>query len=559
MSLPYPVGLLSYGAGAAAFLLLTLLLLTAWRGRLTGGLLVAASGTNALWCGVLAVHAYWGVPPVGATLFAETVRGATWMMVLLTLLGYAKRGGEDAPPVPRGPALPATLALCVGLATTNLALTSGVLLWVSPEAGGRVLMFGHVLLSVVGMALVEQLYRNTRPEYRWGIKMLCLGLGGLFVYDFYMYADALLLNRVQPDVWDARGLVNAMVVPLIALSAVRNPQWSLDVFVSRHVVFHSAALLGAGLYLLLMAAAGYWIRSFGGSWGGIAQTTFLFGALLLLALLLFSGQLRSRVKVFVSKHFFRNKYDYRDEWLRFTQALSSSSETGELRQNIIRAVADIMESPGGILWMRRDAGDFHVAATYSARPPDGEEVVVKPGDSLPAFLEATGWVVYLDEYRRTPGRYEALQMPDWMLGMRGAWIIVPLIQAEALTGFLLLTRPGTEEGKLDWEDSDLLKTVGRQIAGHVALNHSVQLLAETRQFQAYNRLTAFIMHDLKNLIAQQSPTHASSRLSTACRRTSCTTSRTWSHSSRWSSPTPSVTGTSRASSRTPSPPSRTRR
>ena len=89
------------------------------------------------------------------------------------------------------------------------------------------------------------------------------------------------------------------------------------------MVFHSTALLMSGLYLLSIAAAGYYVRYFGGSWGGALQVAFLFAALLLLGALAFSGSLRARLRVFVSKHFFSYRYDYRDEWLRFTQALSA--------------------------------------------------------------------------------------------------------------------------------------------------------------------------------------------------------------------------------------------
>jgi putative PEP-CTERM system histidine kinase len=124
-----------------------------------------------------------------------------------------------------------------------------------------------VLLTVMGLVLVEQVYRSTRPEDRWAIKFLCLGLGGLFVYDFYLYANAALFNAMDAQVWAARGYVAALVTPLIAVSAARNPEWAAPVGLSRSMAFHTASLLGAGIYLLLMAGAGYYLRLFGGEWG----------------------------------------------------------------------------------------------------------------------------------------------------------------------------------------------------------------------------------------------------------------------------------------------------
>ena len=162
-----------------------------------------------------------------------------------------------------------------------------------------------------------------------------------------------------------------------------------------------------------------------------------------------------------------------------------------------------MESPGGMLWMRRDSGDFHLAACYATQPPEGGNPVVSGDDSLPAFLQSTGWVVYLDEYRRDPAHYDELQLPDWLAAQRGAWVVLPLIQADELTGFLLLLRSQTK-GALDWEDSDLLKTVGRQAASYLALVQLTEALTDARQFEAFNRLSAYVVHDLKNLVAQLS-------------------------------------------------------
>ena len=133
-------------------------------------------------------------------------------------------------------------------------------------------------MAITGMILVEQLYRNTPAKQRWGIKFACLGIGGIFAYDFYLYSDALLLRHMNPDIWAARGIINALVVPLVAMSAARNPQWSIGITVSRRILFYSAALFGAAVYCLPWLQPGYYFRFFGGSWGTVMQVTFLFGA-----------------------------------------------------------------------------------------------------------------------------------------------------------------------------------------------------------------------------------------------------------------------------------------
>ena len=489
----------SYAIGALAFLVLTLLLLTAWRGRLQGGLLVSASAVTAIWCGAVALYALYGTPPFSALQLLEVLRDAAWCLFLLKLLGLTRAQVRDSAGGGVRVLALVILGLCVGLAAVILVNRYSADILAVASASAYAAVFGHVLLAVAGLVLVEQIYRNTPRDKRWAIKFLCVGVGGLFVYDFYMYANGLLFKQLDGAIWSARGLVFAMAVPLIAVSASRNPQWSLRVFVSRHVVFHTAALLGAGIYLLVMAAAGYYIKAYGGTWGGVAQIAFFFGAVVLLGLLLQSGHLRSRFKVFVSKHFFHNRYDYREEWLRFTETLSTVDRGSELKPTIVRAIAEIVESPGGILFQRTEEGDFEPTVGVgvdrtAAQWMDAETPLLR-------LLEEREWVVFMDEYAKDPDAYDAVELPEWFERFPKAWVILPLMHAERLVGVIVLMRSPTR-GELNWEDSDLLKTVGRQAASYLVLWQATDALAESRQFEAFNRLSAYVVHDLKNLVAQ---------------------------------------------------------
>jgi putative PEP-CTERM system histidine kinase len=119
------------------------------------------------------------------------------------------------------------------------------------------------------------------------------------------------------------------------------------------------------------------------------------------------------------------------------------------------------------------------------------------------FLAERRWVVDIDEYRTEPEVYEGLELPDWIHDNPDAWLIVPLIHDEQLLGFVLLLQPRAPQ-PINWENLDLLKTIGLQAASYLAFNQAAQALAEARQFEGFNRLSAFVIHDLKNLIAQLS-------------------------------------------------------
>lgn len=123
-------------------------------------------------------------------------------------------------------------------------------------------------------------------------------------------------------------------------------------------------------------------------------------------------------------------------------------------------------------------------------------------DNLILFLEQSGWVVDLEELRTTTGNYGSLTNDDLPKAMDRIAVVIPLTHEDKLIGLVGLSHPRVPIS-LNFEDHDLLKTAGQQIASYLGQEIATAQLTESRQFEAFNRLTAYIMHDLKNAIAQQ--------------------------------------------------------
>ena len=364
------------------------------------------------------------------------------------------------------------------------------------QASSRLAFSVLLAVPVAGLVLTEQVFRHALHQARWAVKPLCLGLGAGFMFDVYLFADALLFGRIDAGVWAARGLVHALVIPFIAIATVRNRQWSIDIALSRGVVFHSTAFLGCGLYLLAVAAAGYYVRYFGGSWGKTLQVGFIFAALLVLAGLFSSGTLRSRLRVFINKNFFSYRYDYRHEWLRFTRLLSSRDPGVSSAQRSIQALANLVESPGGAIWLQSEGNGYAQAARWNMPALDACE----PGHgAFAAFLAQTGWVIDL----QVPQPAGAPGLPSWLRQLPAAWLVVPVIAEDELTGFAVLATPRAKI-ELNWEVRDLLKTAARQVGSFLAQVQASEALLEARKFESFNKMAAFVVHDLKNLVAQLS-------------------------------------------------------
>lgn len=492
------VGLFSYLFAFVAYFILTALLIFSWRGRQLGTLMILASALTAVWAGISASLTVLPSIPYEIVQIAELARDAGWCIVLLKII--SQETGETKPQGNRYN-WSTLFALTIIFAFTLLAVGPIASRYITfPEFFQKdAVLITWVALSVIGMLLIEQIFRNANPGERWSIKYLCLGIGGIFAYDFFMFSDALLFKQLNSQLWNARGIVNGMMVPLIAVSVARNPNWALNIHVSRHVVFHSATLMGAGIYLLIMASVGYFIRFYGGTWGGVLQIAFLSGTGLLLVILLFSDKIRAKIRVLLSKHFFSYKYDYREEWLRFTQTLAESGES--IPDRVIRAMAALVKSPGAILWVKNENSHYELLAHWNMPEPD--PTAGSSMKSLTAFIEKSQWLIDLDEYDQEPGIYDGLDLPAWIDSIPKAWLIVPLLFKSEVLGLLLVKRSEIQKS-INWEERDLLKMAGQQAASHLAQYMADQALMQARQFEAFNRLSAYIVHDLKNILAQQS-------------------------------------------------------
>ena len=482
----------SFGLASAVFAAFALLLLLRLRREARSALFLAAVVLSALWAACVVLFSVTGAPALWRLAVVFDVSRLLGLMAF----AFALLRGDAAAAGPR-PGWTAPIAM------TAVAATVLLIGYPAPgvsEGHGESFLLplaAMVALSIFGLVLVEQLFRRTPSAQRWHVWPLCVALGGLFSFDLIVFADALLFRSLDGGLWLARGLAQALVVPLLGVAAARNRSWSFDVAMSRGMVLGSTALIGAAAYLLAIALLGYYVQLFGGAWGPTLATAFVFAALLAFAFVAASRTFRSKLRVLVTKNLFAHRYDYREEWLKFSALMATPGAQRPLRERCLIALGELVETSSAALWLRTDRGFEQVARLEQPQVTE----IDGARDDLPAFLQATGWVIEVDQARRDPARYRGLQLPAWLRSHRNAWLVVPLLNAEALVGFVLLGRPRVRL-QLDWEVLDLLKTAGRQTAGYLAHEAATEALLETRKFDAFNRMSAFVVHDLKNLVAQ---------------------------------------------------------
>ncbi len=489
------ISTISYSGGAILFALFFFIAIySALKKRTSPSLILPALATT-LSLSLVVGTAYYPDIALKIIPLSEILKNGAWFVAILSVLKYAS-GSE----IPRKFYL-VIHSLWIALFGLNLLVYP--LPGSMPLNTQPIFIWNGLLLSILGLVAVEQLFRNANHERQ--TKLVSVGVGGLFLYDLYMYAHALVFKQIDQDLWLARGAIHgasALVLSLGIITFSRESVGPSSISISRPIVFYTTSLTMAGFFLALMSAGGYYIKIYGGDWGVILQVLLIFSACITIASLMISRTLRVRLSVFIDKNFFNHKYDYRAEWLKLINQLSQPSAEGDFYSHAISTMASIFKSPGGCIWLRNGLDGYQPVAEVNLKIPTEINCVEPVNSPFCKALKEQEWVFSPNALADDETAKLNELLPEWVSHIPDLWIIIPLLNEEDLIGFMGLATPAVQT-PLTWEDLDLMKTAGRQISSYVTRHQAAELLAQSRQFDAFNKLTAFVMHDLKNLIAQQ--------------------------------------------------------
>lgn len=357
-------------------------------------------------------------------------------------------------------------------------------------------------IAAGALILVHNLYGQAAPGSRDTLRLPMLALAAMWAYDLHLYTLAYFTHGLADEVFALRGLVLVLIAPLFALALRHRADWRFQL--SRAATFQSVSAIAILVYLIVMMSGSRALEMVGGHWGLVAQFGLIFAMTLGALVLLPSGRARAWLRVFLAKHVFEHRYDYRREWLRFVATLDREGADGApLEERVVKALADIGGAPAGLLLVADDQYRLTPSARWNSDaqlPPTGGGA-----ERLLRFVEANIWVLDFGMLRRgtLSARGETLPAPAWLAGLERAWAGVPLIHSGRLVGLVILDHPA-ERRSLDWEDFDLFRTAGVQAASYLAEARGQQALADAGRFDEFNRRFAFILHDVKNLVSQLS-------------------------------------------------------
>jgi putative PEP-CTERM system histidine kinase len=476
------IATVGYAISAIGYAFLLLLLLTVRKSGLAKYLLILAAGATCLW----SVAPFLFAPfPVETMLLFDNIKSFFWLLFLASCL----RDNFS------------NIIEVINRKETSLILALPIIAIVMPYIGADKESWRFLLQTVIALevlVLLEVIYRQS-GENRWALKPLIIYLSVISVFEFVTFANALMVEQIHINYIAARGYIYSAMIPFLVLAIRRVKNWGVEIYISRDIVMHSTLLMVAGGYLFVMAMLGYGVKYFGGQWGSAIQLVLIVLSLTLLFTLFLSLSFRTKIKVFITKHFFANQFDYRHEWLKLTNCLNGNESDGNVHATALRGLIQAIDYQTGC-FIQSQNGELRILANIDKPTLNDDEQSVLLEFST--FFKSKNWIIDIEELRTQPHVYEGLKVNHGLLNGVSFQLVVPIYNDEELWGMAVMQGSDNTSKKLNWELRDYLTAVNAQISNFLFHHHAAQELAENAQFAAFTRMSAFIVHDLKNVLAQ---------------------------------------------------------
>lgn len=472
-----------YGMSVVGYAFLLLLILTVRKSGLAKYLLGFATAATCLWS---AVPFFISPLSLGQLLLFDNIKNIFWLLFLASCLKDNFKNIQQV--LSRKETW-----LIIGLPLAGIALS------VAGLTQQSWLFLIQTTIALEFLVLLEVIYRQA-GDNQWALKPLILYLTVTSIFDFFIFANALMIDQIPAYYLSARAYIYAALIPFLVLAIRRVKTWAVEIYISREVVLHSTLLLAAGGYLFFMAMVGYVVKFLGGEWDSTIQFVLIFLSFTLLITVFSSKQFRSRVKVFITKHFFANQFDYRHEWLKLTYSLENvDDEINDVYQTALVGFLQAIDYQSGCLFRYQHEEISKLAdIDHAELNPEELEVI----ETLCDFFKEKAWIVDFAEIRSKPYNYDGLKIDIAILNRARFQIIIPLYKDNSLWGMAaLLGSPDTSK-HLNWELRDYINAVTAQISNFLFHQQAANELAENAQFAAFSRMSAFVLHDLKNVSAQ---------------------------------------------------------
>ncbi len=457
--------------------------------------------------------AFWGT----LALIAKSFLPGFWLCFSLT---YSRGKSRELPARSRFLIFAAVL-VPVGVSLICLAQLAPILphsasggdWWSSSHAAAKTLNAFLLVAAVLVLVNLERTFRSAVGTMQWRIKFMVLGLGIVFGARIYTQSQALLFSGDIIALTDIDAAALLIGCTLIAVAFIRNGFGEIDVYLSHAVLRTSLTVVLAGAYLFIVGVLAQVAARTGGSTTFQVQAFVVLLGFALLAVLLVSNRIRQKIRCFVSRHFKRPQYDFRQIWSRFTQSMSSVVDQSGLCAAAAKLISETFSALSVAIWVFDEQDRLAFAASTSRSEREINEAIPNLGSLEPHLRNIQGLSKPFDLEKAKGDCAEALrQISSSQFRTGGNRVCTPLWTGDRCIGVVILAdRVGGAPYTV--EELDLLKCMGDQIAVGFQNLRLTEEIMRGKELETFQAISAFFVHDLKNaastlsLTLQNLPVH----------------------------------------------------
>ncbi|MCR4286644.1 MAG: PEP-CTERM system histidine kinase PrsK [Deltaproteobacteria bacterium] len=358
---------------------------------------------------------------------------------------------------------------------------------------GRFFYIYFIIGAVLALIQLENTLRASTAEKRWRIKYVIFGVGAVLAFFIYSASQSLLFSTIKAEVLPLASAVILISSSIMAFFIVRHRLLDVDIFISRYVVYNSFTVLIVGVYLLAVGLIAQGLKYFNIPLHYFVTTLFIFVAILALVISLFTASIRRKFKLLINRHFYKHKYEFRDKWMESIEKIGSKRTVDGVASTLIEMLAVEMCSNRVSLYLYESKAQGYLAASQGKEPALNAIAVSHP---FIAELKARQEPFALSDLY---GEGKAIEPDvDRLFRDTGAVFSAPLTADNELIGFVLLGPDISGEPYIR-DDSELLNALAAQSAIQIRNIRLAEELVTSREVEAFSRMSAFVMHDLKNL------------------------------------------------------------
>jgi len=451
-----------------------------------------------------------------AVLPADIVAWQRWRIAALALLpaawllfGLSYARGNVAEELRRWRFAVAALAIIPPLAVAVYWRTSilGILpreesnAWMLALSRPAILFFAVIIVGFVAVLMnLERTLRAATGTMRWRIKFMAIGVGLLLASRIYTATQTILYSAINTSLAGLEAGIAILCLAMMFRSLLRTRLLHVDVYPSHAVLFHSLTVVLAGVYLLAVGVLAQVLARFGDAGGFPLKAFFLFAALITLAAIWFSDRVRQSIRTFVSRHFLRPQYDYRRLWSLFASQTVSAVSAMDLCRTVTRLVSETLDLLSVTIWLKDPGGErLRYGGSTMIAEARAAEALTSAECSADTVAELADEQAPLNiDRRQTPVAEMQRELnPPQFPGRGGDRYAVTMTAADQFVG-VLVVGDRVRGIPLTAEELELLKAIAEQAAARLYAVRLSERLAEARQLEAFQAMSTFFVHDLKN-------------------------------------------------------------